>query len=193
MSKYTEWKVGCTGEKKPDLSNLPASIPMPKEYDSDIDVERRGRLLGTKANTNDKMLFYNAGTNNELDKLITGLEKGLSISEECSAASYFWTCLHYACFYGHKEIINYILNYNKDDDEDYLERHNIQSNEGKTPLMLCLNTVKEEQRKIDILKSFYEHNAIDFGLCDYKGKNIFDYIKDNTGFYNDFLNIILEN
>ena len=70
------------------------------------------------------MIFYNAGTNGDLSLFDSGIEKGMDIAEECSASGYYWTCLHYACFYGHLELIKRILEYEKES-ENYLGKRNI--------------------------------------------------------------------
>lgn len=182
-------------EKETDEINendLPASIIRPDSYDEEKDIEVRKEFLGLSQHVDNKMLFYNAGTNGDLSKLKEGLDKGMSISEECSASGYYWTCLHYACFYGHKEIIRYILEYEKDD-TNYIPRRNIQCNKGKTPLMYVLSNVSGNENKKEILLLFHNSNAIDYNVCDKENKNIFDYIKTHLGSYlNEYYKMLID-
>ena len=34
-----------------------------------------------------------------------------SVTEEVSREGHFWTVLHYACHYGHIEVLKFLLNY----------------------------------------------------------------------------------
>ncbi len=179
-------------EDEIDENDLPACIIKPNFYDKEKDEDNRKLNMSTTASTDDKMLFYNAGTNNDKEKLLEGIRIGMSIAEECSAASYFWTCLHYACFYGHEQIIEYILDYDREDPE-YLGKRNIQCNKGKTPVMYVLANCPGEEKKKKLLNLFLDKNAIDFGCCDYDGKNVFDYIQTNLpGYIKKFYKRIIE-
>eukprot|EP00351_Strombidinopsis_sp_SopsisLIS2011_P004908 CAMPEP_0116883422 /NCGR_PEP_ID=MMETSP0463-20121206/15926_1 /TAXON_ID=181622 /ORGANISM="Strombidinopsis sp, Strain SopsisLIS2011" /LENGTH=48 /DNA_ID= /DNA_START= /DNA_END= /DNA_ORIENTATION= len=47
-----------------------------------------------------------------MDDLIQLLsKKNYSVTEEVSREGHFWTVLHYACHYGHIEVLKFLLNY----------------------------------------------------------------------------------
>ena len=173
-----------------DENDLPASIIMPTEYDKEKDLENRKNNLKTKCSNENKIYFYNAGVKGDLELLKTGLEKGVPISEECSAASYYWTCLHYSAFYGHTNIVEYILDLCKDD-EDYLGKCNIQCNKGKTPVMWALSNAPKDKKK-ELLLLFQQKGAIDYNCCDYENKNVYHYIDTNLPeFKKEFLLLVI--
>ena len=62
-----------------------------------------------------------------------------NFNEEVSKVGYFWTALHFASHYGHINILNYIINL-WENNEDKYDIFNVQTTEGKTPLMCALSS-----------------------------------------------------
>ena len=58
------------------------------------------------------MQLYTCSTQGLMDDLIQLLkDKNYSVTEEVSREGHFWTVLHYACHYGHIEVLKFLLNY----------------------------------------------------------------------------------
>ena len=57
-----------------------------------------------------------------------------------SREGHFWTVLHYACHYGHIEVLKFLLNYLEENDlhDQMFEVLNMQTLEGKTPLTCAI-------------------------------------------------------
>lgn len=64
-------------------------------------------------------------------------EQGYSATEEVSKEGHFWTVLHYASHYGHFKVLEFLVNYLKENENSY-EILNMQTLEGKTPLFCAI-------------------------------------------------------
>ena len=119
------------------------------------DQELRARYLTNKLPTADKMNFYQAVIDGNLDayrRYIQGTY-GIpyNIFEEVSAPGYGWTTIHYAMHYAKWNIIKFII--------EYLESQNkleigfrLKSKDGRCPL-LCL--LKSNALKSDVKRDTF--------------------------------------
>jgi hypothetical protein len=128
------------------------------------DQEMRVKYLTNKLQTSDKMNFYQAVIDGNLDaykKYIQGTY-GLTynIFEEVSAPGYGWTTFHYAMHYAKWNIIKYII--------EYLEQQNkieiafrLKSKDGRCPL-LCL--LKSNALKPDVKRDTFNKIITNFTI-----------------------------
>lgn len=159
-----------------DQPVLPAHVISSESQDKEKEEANRSLYLCKGSQYSQKMLLYYAGTNGDMKHLLRAMELETPLFEECSAEGYFWTCLHYACFYGHMEVIEFIVNQNKED-EGYLARVNLQCHLGKTALMHGLTREFDKDFMKQLLKLFYSNDAIDFSICCHDDLNVFQYAK----------------
>ena len=116
------------------------------------DQELRYKYLTNKLQTGDKMNFYQAVIDGNLDaykKYIQGTYgQQYNIFEEVSAPGYGWTTFHYAMHYAKWNIIKYII--------EYLQQQNkieigfrLKSKDGRCPLLCLLksNALKPEVKR----------------------------------------------
>ena len=79
------------------------------------DSELKARYLTNKLNMNEKMNFYQAVIDGNLEaykRYVLGTYGTMyNIFEEVSAPGYGWTTFHYAMHYAKWEIIKFIINY----------------------------------------------------------------------------------
>jgi len=119
------------------------------------DQELRVKYLTNKLQTSDKMNFYQAVIDGNLEaykKFIQGIYgQSYNIFEEVSAPGYGWTTFHYAMHYAKWNIIKYII--------EYLESQNkieigfrLKSKDGRCPL-LCL--LKSNALKPDVKRDTF--------------------------------------
>ena len=119
------------------------------------DQELRARYLTNKLQTTDKMNFYQAVIDGNLDaykRYIQGTYgQPYNIFEEVSAPGYGWTTIHYAMHYAKWNIIKFII--------EYLESQNkleigfrLKSKDGRCPL-LCL--LKSNALKADVKRDTF--------------------------------------
>ncbi len=119
------------------------------------DQELRVKYLTNKLQTSDKMNFYQAVIDGNLEaykKYIQGVYgQSYNIFEEVSAPGYGWTTFHYAMHYAKWNIIKYII--------EYLESQNkieigfrLKSKDGRCPL-LCL--LKSNALKPDVKRETF--------------------------------------
>ena len=79
-------------------------------YSQELAEERRERFLTKMHTIPEKMALYNCSTQGKLDELKELiLTEGYSVTEEVSKEGHFWTCLHYACHYGHLSVLDFLL------------------------------------------------------------------------------------
>ena len=116
------------------------------------DQELRAKYLTNRLNMNDKMNFYQAVIDGNLEaykRYVLGTYGvAYNIFEEVSAPGYGWTTFHYAMHYAKWEIIKFIINYliktNK------LEiGFRLKSKDGRCPLLCLLksNALKPEVKR----------------------------------------------
>jgi len=148
-----------------------------KVYDPIRAEKIRKQFLSNSLNNSQKMEMYNSAINGNVDTLKQLVEvKKYNLMEECSAAGYYWTVLHYASHYSHINIINYIIQFyqNSPDKVDIL---NLQSNLGLSPLLISINNSGSLEKKKSIIESYVYHDIIDFKVCSKEGADIFDLCK----------------
>ena len=81
------------------------------------------------------MEIYTAATQGKLDLMKEIIEeKKFSVLEEVSKSGYFWTAFHFASHYGKPQVLQYIIDVYADSPNKF-DIYNIQTVEGKTPLM----------------------------------------------------------
>jgi len=149
----------------------------PCKYDSEKAEANRKKFLTNTLDTNKKMELYNCSVNGDLEKFKNLIEiKKYPIMEECSASGYYWTVIHYAAHYGFDNIMDYVLEYfqNHSDKKTIL---NLQSNLGQTPLVICLVSSINIEKKKRILELYALYDAIDFSICTNKDEDIFEICK----------------
>ena len=104
------------------------------------DQELRARYLTNKLNMNEKMNFYQAVIDGNLEaykRYVLGTYGTMyNIFEEVSAPGYGWTTFHYAMHYAKWEIIKFIINYLIDNKKLEIG-FRLKSKDGRCPL-LCL-------------------------------------------------------
>ena len=116
------------------------------------DQELRNRYLTNRLNMNDKMNFYQAVIDNNLEaykRYISGTYgMKYSIFEEVSAPGYGWTTFHYAMHYAKWDIIKFIINYLIQNDKLEIA-FRLKSKDGRCPLMCLLksNALKPEVKE----------------------------------------------
>ena len=126
------------------------------------DQELRARYLTNKLQTTDKMNFYQAVIDGNLDaykRYIQGTYgQPYNIFEEVSAPGYGWTTIHYAMHYAKWNIIKFII--------EYLESQNkleigfrLKSKDGRCPL-LCL--LKSNALKPDVKRETFNKIITNF-------------------------------
>ena len=121
------------------------------------DLELRARYLTNKLQTTEKMNFYQAVIDGNLDaykRYIMGVYgHPYNIFEEVSAPGYGWTTFHYAMHYAKWNIIKFII--------EYLQQQNkieigfrLKSKDGRCPLLCLLksNALKPDVKKDTFLK-----------------------------------------
>jgi hypothetical protein len=126
------------------------------------------------------MELYNCSVNGSVDTLKNLIEtKEYPLLEECSAAGYFWTALHYAAHYGFDTIIAYVLEYyqNHPSKKNIL---NLQSNLGLSPLFICLNSSAGIEKKKIVLELYVKYDAIDFKICSKESEDVYDICKKHN-------------
>jgi len=145
-----------------------------KKYDSENAEMVRNKHLKNQLNSTEKMELYNSGISGDIPNLKELIEvKKFPLMEQCSAAGYFWTVLHYAAHYGNVKIVEFILDYYKYD-QHKLEILNLQSNLGLSPLLIAINAVSAEKKK-QIIDLYIKFDAIDFTICSKdNNEDIFD-------------------
>jgi ankyrin repeat protein len=162
-----------------------------KKFDIEHSEKIRKKQLSSQLNTNQKMELYNCAVNGNVDTLKNLIEvKKYPLMEECSAAGYFWTVIHYAAHYGFVNIVAYVLEYYQNHPEK-LDILNLQSNLGLSPLFISLNNSTDIEKKKQILELYVKYDAIDFKICTKEGDDIFDLCKKHN-LLEFFLSILKE-
>ena len=150
-------KLAIINKKTEEIANLK------KEYDNVMknlkkkntlsDQELRIKYLTNKLGTNEKMNFYQAVIDGNLDaykRYIQGsqYDQPYNIFEEVSAPGYGWTTFHYAMHYAKWNIIKFIIEYLFANGK--LEvGFRLKSKDGRCPLLCLLksNALKPEVKK----------------------------------------------
>ena len=106
--------------------------------------------LTNNVSTDEKMKFYNAAINNDLELFKTLLlgdntKEHYNIFEEVSASGYNWTVFHYAMHYGRWEIIKFIIEYLSQNNMIDIA-FNMKTKDNRCP-MLCLLKSKDLTNK----------------------------------------------
>jgi hypothetical protein len=162
-----------------------------RQFDEKHADNMRKQHLNNTLNTNQKMELYNCAISGNLDTLKNLIEqKKYPLMEECSAAGYYWTVLHYAAHYGFHNIVNYIVEMYQND--SYKKNIvNLQSNLGLSPLFISLNSSSSMENKKNILDVYVKYDAIDFKICSKENEDIYDICKKNK-LLDYFLSILKE-
>lgn len=127
-----------------------------------------------------KMELYDCGVKGDLEKLKSLISnKQYNLLEECSASGYFWTVLHYASHYGFVNIVRHVVEALKNDPKK-VEKLNLQSNLGLSPLMIAINNMTNFEKKKEVIDIFAQNNAIDFSICTAKGEDIIELCKKHN-------------
>jgi hypothetical protein len=162
-----------------------------RQFDEKHADNMRKQHLNNTLDTNQKMELYNCAISGNLDTLKNLIEqKKYPLMEECSAAGYYWTVLHYAAHYGFHNIVNYIVEMYQND--SYKKNIvNLQSNLGLSPLFISLNSSSSVENKKNILDVYVKYDAIDFKICSKENEDIYDICKKNK-LLDYFLSILKE-
>lgn len=162
-----------------------------KNHNLAYSVKIRDKYLTSSLPNPQKMEMYNAATNNKIETFIQLIEVNkYPIMEECSSSGYYWTSLHYAAHYGSYSIVEYILNY-LSSDPDSVDKVNLQSNLGLSPLLIAIKNCSDIEAKKAIMELFVKYDCIDYNIVNLDNEDIFD-ICQNTGLLNYFLSLIKE-
>ena len=124
--------------------------------------------------------MYNCSTKGNIEEFETLIrDKGYSATEEVSKEGHFWTVLHYASHYGHINVLKFLIEYLKDN-ENCFEILNMQTVEGKTPLFCAILScdIKIEV-KMEILKMLFDTNQVDLSLRKKTGEDILELASNN--------------
>lgn len=163
-----------------------ASYPVPQinlyapPYSADQAEERREKFLTKKHNIPEKMQLYNCSTRGLMDELkALLLEKSFSATEEVSKEGHYWTVLHYASHYGHIDVLKFLLEYVRKEENAH-EIINMQTIEGKTPLFCAIlsGDIKLALKK-DIIKLLFDTTQIDLNLRKSTGEDLLELAKKN--------------
>ena len=159
------------------------------------DQELRKKYLTNKLNTENKMRFYKAAADGNLELYKTYVNGSayyppFSIFEEVSENGYGWTTFHYAMHYGRWNIIRFIIEYLILKDKLNIMLR-LKSKDGRCPL-LCL--LKSNAIKLDIKRDIFDKIITNFTIpisnevrieLDNRGfKELIERVKDKK--YNDF-------
>jgi ankyrin repeat protein len=87
-------------------------------------------------------------------------EKNFPLFEEVSSSGYYWTCLHYACFHGYEEIVEYYLQ-NINDDAEKFDKLSLEDSNGQSPLSQA-NQLQNKSKKAKIFYLFVKYTSIEF-------------------------------
>ena len=164
----------------------PVPVPVPHidlfapPYNAELAEERRDVMLTRQHSIPEKMDLYNCSTQGRLAQLTELLaDKGFSPTEEVSKEGHFWTVLHYACHYGHADVVVFLL--------EFLARHeefhqimNMQTIEGKTPIFCAIlsGDIKPALKK-DIIKMLFETGQVDLTLRKSSGEDVLELARKN--------------
>lgn len=163
----------------------------PRKFNEKQAENMRKQFLTNSLNTSQKMELYNCAINGNLDNLQSLIQdKNYPLMEECSAAGYFWTVMHYAAHYGFSNVIEFILEHFHND-TDFKNIVNLQSNLGQSPLFIGLNSSSAIEKKKAILELYVKYDAIDFKVCSKENEDIYDICKKNK-LLDYFLSILKE-
>ena len=159
------------------------------------DQELRKKYLTNKLNTENKMRFYKACVDGNLELYKVYLNGSsynppFSIFEEVSEKGHGWTTFHYAMHYAKWNIIRYIIEYLISKDKLNIMLR-LKSKDGRCPL-LCL--LKSNALKLDIKKDTFDKIISNFSIpissevrkeLENRGfKELLERVKDKK--YNDF-------
>lgn len=128
------------------------------------DAELKARYLTNRLNMNEKMNFYQAVIDGNLEaykRYVLGTYGTMyNVFEEVSAPGYGWTTFHYAMHYAKWDIIKFIINYLIDNKK--LEvGFRLKSKDGRCPL-LCL--LKSNALKPDVKRDTFEKIVTHFTI-----------------------------
>ena len=161
-------KLALINEKTAEIEKLKKEkqelVKETRKKNQLTDQELRVKYLTNKLQTSDKMNFYQAVIDGNLDvykKYIQGTYgQQYNIFEEVSAPGYGWTTFHYAMHYAKWNIIKYII--------EYLQQQNkievgfrLKSKDGRCPL-LCL--LKSNALKPDVKKDTFTKIITNFTI-----------------------------
>ena len=106
-------------------------------------------------------------------------QKVYSITEEISKSGYFWTVIHYASHYGHYDVLSFLIEY-LDDHPDKFEIYNMETFEGKTPLICAiLSGDISQKKKQKIIKLWFDTNCVDLRLRKQSGEDLLQLARKN--------------
>ena len=89
-------------------------------YSFELADSRRKEFLTKQHSIPEKMQLYNCSTQGMIDDLkVLLLEKNFSATEEVSKEGHFWTVLHYASHYGHIKVLEFLIDYLKNNENSY--------------------------------------------------------------------------
>ena len=144
-------------------------------------AEERRELYMTKLHSiPEKMQLYNSSTQGKIEDLKSLLkDKGFSVTEEVSKEGHYWTVLHYACHYGHIDVLEFLLDFLGERENSH-EILNMQTVEGKTPLFCTiLSGDTKLPVKKDIIKLLFETSQVDLSLRKVTGEDLLELAKKN--------------
>ena len=155
------------------------------------DQELRARYLTNRLTTDDKMRFYQAAIDGDLEafkKLVQGSQYNppFYIFEEVSAPTYGWTTFHYAMHYAEWDIIKYIIEYLFKKDKIEIG-FRLKSKDGRCPLLCLLksNALKPEVKKETFKKiiSNFTIPVSDEVIQELNNRKLGDLIKEIKPYY----------
>jgi hypothetical protein len=173
------------------MDDLLSYFERPEKYDEQYADQMRKKHLSTSLNSTQKMELYNAAVAGSADKLKTLIEeKKYPLMEECSAAGYFWTAMHYAAHYGFDTIVEFYLQYYKNHPQK-IEILNLQSNLGLSPLLIAINGGLDIEKKKTVINLYLSSDCIDFKICSKENQDVFSLCKKH-GLLEYFLSMLRE-
>ena len=152
----------------------------PTAYNEENAKANHKLYLKNELSSTQKMELYDCGVKGDLEKLKTLISnKQYNLLEECSASGYFWTVLHYASHYGFVNIVRHVVEALKNNPKR-IEKLNLQSNLGLSPLMIAINNMTNFEKKKEVIDIYAQTNAIDFSICTAKGEDIIELCKKHN-------------
>ena len=189
-------KIIQINKKTEEISKLQEElVKLARKKSLGDDQELRKRYLVNKLSTDNKMRFYKAAIdgNLELYKIYingSSYNPPFNIFEEVSEPGYGWTTFHYAMHYARWNIIRYIIEYLISKDKLNIMLR-LKSKDGRCPL-LCL--LKSNALKLDIKRDTFDKIITNFTIpisnevraeLENRGfKELLERVKDKK--YNDF-------
>lgn len=146
----------------------------------------QNKLLTFNLNLEEKLKLYNNSVEGKLSNFKHLIETcKFPIFEEVSSNGYLWTSLHYAMHYGKEEIIFYILDYCKEKYNNLDLVLNLNSRDGRCPILCLLksNSINIEKKKHLLKNIIFKYKNIklsDKAKTELRKSNLLEILENNN-------------